>query len=77
MHEEAHTRKMKGGVGTRWENERKRLEQRENERHRERGSERANERKIQSFVGIRSTRHGGLIKGLFQSLTESSRGRER
>lgn len=25
-----------------------------------------------SFVGIRSTRHGRLIKGLFQSLTESS-----
>jgi len=29
--------------------------------------------KSESFVGIRSTRHGGLIKGLFQSLTESSR----
>lgn len=32
--------------------------------------------KSESFVDIRSTRHGGLIKGLFQSLTESSREEE-
>lgn len=32
--------------------------------------------KSESLVGIRSTRHGGLIKGLFQSLTESSREEE-
>lgn len=42
---------------------------------RKEGKERAGRKrgKSGSFVGIRSTRHGRLIKGLFQSLTESSR----
>lgn len=46
------------------------------ERKREKRDRERRRGKSGSFVGIRSTRHGRLIKGLFQSLTESSRGGE-
>jgi len=61
--------KMKGSERERREEGSKR--ERERERERKQKGE-----KSESFVGIRSTRHGGLIKGLFQSLTESSREEE-
>jgi hypothetical protein len=60
---------MKGSERERREEGSKR--ERERERERKQKGE-----KSESFVGIRSTRHGGLIKGLFQSLTESSREEE-
>lgn len=68
-----------GWMGLRWwwvtlEKERERERVGEGNGRKE-GKERAGRKrgKSGSFVGIRSTRHGRLIKGLFQSLTESSR----